>query len=165
MYKGNHNHPKPQGTRRGARSHNLHENDLQEACQDNFNQNLIINQWKKVHEEAFGDSSSVTELQHDGLSGTSETSNDDEAYCDASIACENVNNENDFKRRRVESEQEKPFRTVREPRVVVQTVSDLDILDDGHRWLKYGQKVVKGHCYPRNYYKCTNFGCGVKKYV
>ncbi|MCO5548870.1 hypothetical protein L7F22_002332 [Adiantum nelumboides] len=99
MYKGNHNHPKPQGTRRGARSHNSHENDLQEAHQDTFNQNLIINQWKKVHGEAFGDSSSVSELRQDGLSGTSETSNDDEAYCDASISCENVDNENDFKRR------------------------------------------------------------------
>lgn len=33
----------------------------------------------------------------------------------------------------------------REPRVVVQTVSEVDILDDGYRWRKYGQKVVKGH--------------------
>lgn len=36
-------------------------------------------------------------------------------------------------------------RTVREPKVVVQTVSDIDVLDDGYRWRKYGQKVVKGN--------------------
>lgn len=36
-------------------------------------------------------------------------------------------------------------RTVREPRVVVQTTSEIDILDDGYRWRKYGQKVVKGN--------------------
>lgn len=36
-------------------------------------------------------------------------------------------------------------RTVREPRVVVQTTSEIDILDDGFRWRKYGQKVVKGN--------------------
>lgn len=36
-------------------------------------------------------------------------------------------------------------RTVREPRIVVQTTSDIDILDDGYRWRKYGQKVVKGN--------------------
>ncbi|XLR27133.1 hypothetical protein S83_055033, partial [Arachis hypogaea] len=33
-------------------------------------------------------------------------------------------------------------RTVREARVVVQTTSDIDILDDGYRWRKYGQKVL-----------------------
>lgn len=42
-------------------------------------------------------------------------------------------------------------RTVREPRVVVQTTSDIDILDDGYRWRKYGQKVVKGNPNPRFY--------------
>ncbi|MCI17999.1 putative WRKY transcription factor 33-like, partial [Trifolium medium] len=36
-------------------------------------------------------------------------------------------------------------RTVKEPRVVVQTTSEIDILDDGFRWRKYGQKVVKGN--------------------
>ncbi|WOG94630.1 hypothetical protein DCAR_0313926 [Daucus carota subsp. sativus] len=56
-------------------------------------------------------------------------------------------------------------RTVREPRVVVQTISDIDILDDGYRWRKYGQKVVKGNLNPRSYYKCTNPGCLVTKQV
>lgn len=40
-------------------------------------------------------------------------------------------------------------RAVREPRVVVQTTSDVDFLDDGYRWRKYGQKVVKGNPNPR----------------
>lgn len=34
-------------------------------------------------------------------------------------------------------------RNVREGRVVIQTTSDIDILDDGYRWRKYGQKVVE----------------------
>ncbi len=38
---------------------------------------------------------------------------------------------------------------MREPRVVVQTTSEIDILDDGYRWRKYGQKVVKGNPNPR----------------
>jgi len=38
----------------------------------------------------------------------------------------------------------------REPRFVVQTVSEVDILDDGYRWRKYGQKVVKGNPNPRS---------------
>ncbi|EFJ07462.1 hypothetical protein SELMODRAFT_56793, partial [Selaginella moellendorffii] len=56
-------------------------------------------------------------------------------------------------------------KNVREPRVVVQTTSEVDILDDGYRWRKYGQKVVKGNPHPRSYYKCTNLGCPVRKHV
>lgn len=56
-------------------------------------------------------------------------------------------------------------RSVREPRVVVQTTSEVDILDDGYRWRKYGQKVVKGNPNPRSYYKCTHPGCSVRKHV
>lgn len=56
-------------------------------------------------------------------------------------------------------------RAVREPRVVVQTTSEVDILDDGYRWRKYGQKVVKGNPNPRSYYKCTHPGCSVRKHV
>ncbi|KAE8693259.1 putative WRKY transcription factor 20 [Hibiscus syriacus] len=54
---------------------------------------------------------------------------------------------------------------IREPRVVVQTVSEVDILDDGYRWRKYGQKVVRGNPNPRSYYKCTNVGCPVRKHI
>ncbi|KAL9249627.1 putative WRKY transcription factor 34 [Drosera capensis] len=53
----------------------------------------------------------------------------------------------------------------REPRVGVQTESKVDILDDGYRWPKYGQKVVKGNPNPRSYYKCTSAGCTVRKHV
>ena len=48
-------------------------------------------------------------------------------------------------------------RTVKEPRVVVQTTSEIDILDDGYRWRKYGQKVVKGNPNPR-YANNSNYG-------
>lgn len=40
-------------------------------------------------------------------------------------------------------------RAVREPRVVIQIETEIDILDDGYRWRKYGQKVVKGNPNPR----------------
>ncbi|CAI9276944.1 unnamed protein product [Lactuca saligna] len=54
---------------------------------------------------------------------------------------------------------------VTEPKIVVQTRSEIDILDDGFKWRKYGQKVVKGNIYPRSYYKCTYVGCKVRKHV
>uniref|UniRef100_A0A0A9G7H5 WRKY domain-containing protein n=1 Tax=Arundo donax TaxID=35708 RepID=A0A0A9G7H5_ARUDO len=50
-------------------------------------------------------------------------------------------------------------------RIIVQTTSEVDLLDDGYRWRKYGQKVVKGNPHPRSYYKCTFQGCDVKKHI
>ncbi|XP_066349297.1 probable WRKY transcription factor 2 [Miscanthus floridulus] len=72
------------------------------------------------------------------------------------------------KRRKLESyaiDLSTASRAVREPRVVIQTTSEVDILDDGYRWRKYGQKVVKGNPNPRSYYKCTHPGCTVRKHV
>ncbi|KAF9672575.1 hypothetical protein SADUNF_Sadunf11G0056400 [Salix dunnii] len=57
------------------------------------------------------------------------------------------------------------IKPIREPRVVVQTLSEIDILDDGYRWRKYGQKLVRGNPNPRSYYKCTNARCSVRKHV
>ncbi|XP_077211257.1 putative WRKY transcription factor 43 [Tasmannia lanceolata] len=54
---------------------------------------------------------------------------------------------------------------VRKPRCAFQTRSHVDILDDGYRWRKYGQKAVKNNKYPRSYYRCTHQGCSVKKQV
>lgn len=36
-----------------------------------------------------------------------------------------------------------------EPRLVIQTLSEVDIVNDGYRWRKYGQKLVKGNPNPR----------------
>ncbi|KAD4887947.1 hypothetical protein E3N88_20020 [Mikania micrantha] len=58
-----------------------------------------------------------------------------------------------------------PNKTVSEPKIVVQTRSEVDLLDDGFKWRKYGQKVVKGNTNPRSYYKCTFTGCNVRKQV
>ncbi|KAF8378027.1 hypothetical protein HHK36_029360 [Tetracentron sinense] len=54
---------------------------------------------------------------------------------------------------------------IRKPRYAFQTRSQVDILDDGYRWRKYGQKAVKNNKYPRSYYRCTHPGCNVKKQV
>ncbi|XP_062232621.1 probable WRKY transcription factor 56 [Phragmites australis] len=51
------------------------------------------------------------------------------------------------------------------PKFAFQTRSENDILDDGYRWRKYGQKAVKDSAYPRSYYRCTHHTCNVKKQV
>ncbi|XP_073030262.1 probable WRKY transcription factor 48 [Primulina eburnea] len=53
----------------------------------------------------------------------------------------------------------------REPRFAFMTKSEIDHLDDGYRWRKYGQKAVKNSPFPRSYYRCTSTSCGVKKRV
>ncbi|CAD5169256.1 unnamed protein product [Musa acuminata subsp. malaccensis] len=59
----------------------------------------------------------------------------------------------------------KKEKKVRKPRYAFRTRSQLDILDDGFRWRKYGQKAVKNNRFPRSYYRCTHQGCDVKKQV
>ncbi|KAK8664076.1 hypothetical protein V6N13_083879 [Hibiscus sabdariffa] len=54
---------------------------------------------------------------------------------------------------------------IRKPRYAFQTRSQVDIVDDGYRWRKYGQKAVKNNKFPRSYYRCTHQGCSVKKQV
>ncbi|KAL3611855.1 hypothetical protein D5086_002875 [Populus alba] len=39
---------------------------------------------------------------------------------------------------------------IRKPKYAFQTRSQVDILDDGYRWRKYGQKAVKNNKFPRS---------------
>ncbi|MBA0614457.1 hypothetical protein Godav_014754 [Gossypium davidsonii] len=59
----------------------------------------------------------------------------------------------------------KKERQQREPRFAFLTKTEIDVLEDGYRWRKYGQKAVKNSPYPRSYYRCTTQKCGVKKRV
>ncbi|XP_068667357.1 probable WRKY transcription factor 75 [Aristolochia californica] len=68
--------------------------------------------------------------------------------------------ENEFKGLKKKGEKK-----IRKPRYAFQTRSQVDILDDGYRWRKYGQKAVKNNKFPRSYYRCTHQGCNVKKQV
>ncbi|CAN4080150.1 unnamed protein product [Withania somnifera] len=53
----------------------------------------------------------------------------------------------------------------RQPKFAFMTKSEVDHLEDGYRWRKYGQKAVKNSPYPRSYYRCTSQKCQVKKRV
>ncbi|CAA0396572.1 unnamed protein product [Arabidopsis thaliana] len=97
-----------------------------------------------------------------------ENEDDRTSHMSVSLTYDGEVEESESKRRKLEAyatETSGSTRASREPRVVVQTTSDIDILDDGYRWRKYGQKVVKGNPNPRSYYKCTANGCTVTKHV
>ncbi|XP_047318695.1 WRKY transcription factor 71-like [Impatiens glandulifera] len=53
----------------------------------------------------------------------------------------------------------------RQQRFAFVTKSEVDNLEDGYRWRKYGQKAVKNSPFPRSYYRCTTQKCIVKKRV
>lgn len=149
VYKGTHDHPKPQPSRRfsaGALMSSQEENPdkLQYAAYQAGNgQNSNFD-------------ASGTPLQSPrqaNQDSTDDVDDDDDPYS---------------KKRRTEFgtlDITPVVKPIREPRVVVQTTSEVDILDDGYRWRKYGQKVVRGNPNPRSYYKCTSAGCSVRKHV
>ncbi|KAJ6766552.1 WRKY TRANSCRIPTION FACTOR 73 [Salix purpurea] len=109
--------------------------------------------------------------QESTKAGHSETpgSSDNEEAGNAAVQDEERGDDEPIPKRRqidvVTSEVTLPHKTVTEPKIIVQTRSEVDLLDDGYRWRKYGQKVVKGNPHPRSYYKCTSAGCNVRKHV
>ncbi|CAL1397457.1 unnamed protein product [Linum trigynum] len=72
---------------------------------------------------------------------------------------------NSGSKKKLKPKKTKAQKKQREPRFAFMTKSEVDHLDDGYRWRKYGQKAVKNSPYPRSYYRCTSAGCGVKKRV
>ncbi|XP_056699347.1 probable WRKY transcription factor 20 isoform X2 [Spinacia oleracea] len=165
IYKGQHDHPKPQPNRRlpaGSMLSALEEKSDKGPPFNGQEGLLAISYGQTVHNnESSGtpDQSSCGANDNSGEVGASQLNritddaDDDDPYA---------------KRRRMEIGEmdiNSVVKPIREPRVVVQTVSEVDILDDGYRWRKYGQKVVRGNPNPRSYYKCTHPGCPVRKHV
>ncbi len=50
-------------------------------------------------------------------------------------------------------------------RLVIEASPEIDSIDDGYLWRKYGQKKVRTSPCPRSYYRCRQEGCPVKKIV
>ncbi|XP_059626415.1 WRKY transcription factor WRKY24-like [Cornus florida] len=160
VYKGSHNHPKPQSTRRSSSASSQAIQACNRPANEIPDQSYASHGTGQIDSVLTPDNSSISigddDFEHSSQKSKSGGDDFDE-------------DEPDSKRWKRESENEgisaAGSRTVREPRVVVQTTSDIDILDDGYRWRKYGQKVVKGNPNPRSYYKCTSPGCPVRKHV
>ncbi|CAI8586946.1 unnamed protein product [Vicia faba] len=146
IYKGTHDHPKPQPNNRYSAGSVM-------STQGERSDNRV----DKASNSPEQSPVTTIDLSPDGAGFASTRTNDE------------VDDDDPFsKRRKMElgnAEIIPIVKPIREPRVVVQTMSEVDILDDGYRWRKYGQKVVRGNPNPRSYYKCTNTGCPVRKHV
>lgn len=177
VYKGSHNHPKPAHTRRTSSGF---VSSATAACQGGVQGFGLVNNDDGQENSSFGSGQSVAtpEMENSSISIADEFDQTDGVFDShtrsRSAAGDDHVDQRDAKRWKGEGENQECMssappaagvRTAREPRVVVQTTSDIDILDDGYRWRKYGQKVVKGNPNPRSYYKCTYQGCRVRKHV
>ncbi|KAK4750609.1 hypothetical protein SAY87_004091 [Trapa incisa] len=167
IYKGIHDHPKPPPGRRFGASASL---PVQEELFDKFSPLIGVEKTTNSCGQSFNgtepnftpDLSPIVE-NGDHIEGAEQQT--DRIYHEIDDSGED---DSLSKKRRVENCGEDltfVVKPIREPRVVVQTISEVDILDDGYKWRKYGQKVVRGNPNPRSYYKCTNVGCPVRKHV
>ncbi|XP_052195853.1 probable WRKY transcription factor 4 [Diospyros lotus] len=166
IYKGQHDHELPQSNKRAKDSIDVNPiMDSQAGAELSLQGETEMNRSNETSHSHLERDRSCTQLIPIQLPGSSDFSEigDVEARPD-----ESNDDEPNSKRRNTEvgkSEPTSSHRTVTEPRIVVQTRSEVDLLDDGYKWRKYGQKVVKGNLHPRSYYKCTTVGCNVRKHV
>ncbi|KAK6921973.1 WRKY domain [Dillenia turbinata] len=165
IYKGQHNHQPPQPNKRAKDGGNpngdvnYQENHEFVSTGELNRSNEVMSTYSNAKRDR--ESSQATTERMSGSSASEDGDND-------SRVDGKEEDEPDAKRRNTvirTSEATSSQRTVTEPRIIVQTTSEVDLLDDGYRWRKYGQKVVKGNPYPRSYYKCTTQGCSVRKHV
>ncbi|KAL5225008.1 hypothetical protein ABZP36_011647 [Zizania latifolia] len=146
IYKGKHNHQRPPNKRgKDGRSSAAEQNEQSNDTTSG------LSGIKRDQEAIYGMS--------DQLSGLSDGDDMDDGE---SRPHEADDKESDSKKRNIQISSQ---RTSTEAKIIVQTTSEVDLLDDGYRWRKYGQKVVKGNPHPRSYYKCTYAGCNVRKHI
>ncbi|XP_061368015.1 probable WRKY transcription factor 4 [Gastrolobium bilobum] len=169
IYKGEHNHQQPHPSKLTNEILSSNENsNMQGNLHSTYQfQGRGLNRLKEGMSSHSMSKMVDIESSHitaERVSGTS----DSEEVGDYETEVDEKNDEPDPKRRNTKVRLQDPassHRTVTEPRIIVQTTSEVDLLDDGYRWRKYGQKVVKGNPYPRSYYKCTTPDCSVRKHV
>jgi hypothetical protein len=120
------------------------------------------------HHQAFNNNNNVI-ISKDGFLGLGSDDQNDHNH-DHHDGNNNSNDNNNKKKllgvvMKKNNDDEKKNKKVKKQKFAFQTRSQVDILDDGYRWRKYGQKAVKNNTFPRSYYRCTHHGCNVKKQV
>lgn len=193
VYKGEHNHPKPQPPKRsssatqvvGNVSDGLGQATNNNNSNSNSNNNPLWNEGLEgrienrnevglsTHSTYPGKAPLFDPVINNGASiagnGTSDNSCAVSGECEERSKVTEADDEPKSKRRKSEIQASEAGTSgeavVLEPRILVQNSTDTEIVGDGFRWRKYGQKVVKGNPYPRSYYRCTSLKCSVRKHV
>ncbi|OWM82366.1 hypothetical protein CDL15_Pgr001940 [Punica granatum] len=189
VYKGEHNHPKPQPPKRSSSGPQEVGTTTQEAAKPNVqveerNEGLdvriennqdsekgVLAQTNSYRGKGLQgkDPAGIWIVSNNARTGTPDNSCGLSGECeDGSKGMEVEDDEPRSKRRKSENPSAEAGISAdgtQESRVVVQNSAEPEIVGDGFRWRKYGQKVVKGNPYPRSYYRCTSLKCNVRKHV
>ncbi|XP_073157285.1 WRKY transcription factor 44-like [Henckelia pumila] len=176
IYKGEHNHSKPQGPVCDAAQievnspvSNNQKADRIEGHTSESKDQISVESFAPL--EFVGVSPRINEPVMDVLFDASASTSNDAEKGEWEEGSEALGADDDgfkSKRRKCEIQSLKAGsseKATSEPGCGVQSNADSEIIGDGFRWRKYGQKVVKGNSYPRSYYKCTSPKCNVRKYV
>ncbi|OIW05395.1 hypothetical protein TanjilG_28860 [Lupinus angustifolius] len=151
IYKCQHNHEKPQGNRRIKDNSDTNGNASVQPNIDSNSQGWVGSSTK--FEESKVDCSVLQSDQtsNQGASRQRPGSTESEEVGDVENREVGDDREPNPKRRQV-SPSPLSQKNATEAKIIVQTRSEVDLLDDGYRWRKYGQKVVKGNPHPRSGY-------------
>ncbi|PSR98206.1 WRKY transcription factor [Actinidia chinensis var. chinensis] len=177
VYKGEHNHSKPQPVRRNTSGGQGNIFISDGTGQDTNNPSLS----NQLNERIDGSEGRTENQIAVGLSGKGLLSYDPVAarvskfnvgipenscglsgdYEEGSKKGLEEADEPRSKRRKNENELGISGGEVQAQGALVQSNIDSEIIGDGCHWKKYGQKIVKGNPYPR----CSNLNCNVRKHV
>ncbi|KAL3631530.1 hypothetical protein CASFOL_024514 [Castilleja foliolosa] len=153
----------------------LHHSNNSSSDQDHVNYNSIINNSNNNNKNS-SSNNNLLELAAAGTnSGTTAEnlpissasfSEEDSSNLDLNPKLLSGNGDHDLKSKNPSGKMKKKGeKKQRETRFAFKTKSEIDNLEDGYRWRKYGQKAVKNSPFPRSYYRCTSHECGVKKHI
>ncbi|KAI3452264.1 hypothetical protein Pfo_008929 [Paulownia fortunei] len=168
IYKGQHNHDPPQPNKRGkdssASDRTINSQVKPVFASQGQTETDRLNEAVHVNSDPVNFQATTQQsFEHHSI-----TSHKDEVEDTVIVVNDGDDDEPTAKRRSMDIGQSMPassHQTITESKIVVQTRSEVDLLDDGYKWRKYGQKVVKGNPHPRSYYRCTYAGCNVRKHV
>nr|AKA27897.1 WRKY protein [Salvia miltiorrhiza] len=160
-YKGQHNHDPPKPTKREKDSSVLDTSTNSQA-------NSVLASEDQIETERLNENQNFATTSQQSFDPCAVANHKKDVKEAAIVVDEGDADEPAAKRRTLDIGQSVPassHQAVPDSKIVLQTRSEVDLLDDGYKWRKYGQKVVKGNPHPRSYYRCTYAGCNVRKHV
>ncbi|XP_060176879.1 WRKY transcription factor 44-like isoform X2 [Lycium barbarum] len=175
VYRGEHNHPKPQPPKGRASACNDTSKETNKSAWSNQNPQMSepyvcrTENRNDVGLTIHSAYSSKTPCFYEPIAaaGTHISARNCDDSAEGSKKLEATCDEPKTKRRKIEGLHNGAGTSGESglPYILNQNTTDSEITEDGFRWRKYGQKVVKGSSYPRSYYRCTSPKCSMRKFV